>query len=218
MNDITPTGRTRVRRRAQRGSYDRALVNAILDEALVCHVGFVVDGQPFVLPMAYARIGDQLYLHGAVANRMLKALGSGAPACVTVTLLDGLVLARSAFHQSVNYRSVVILGTAREVTEAGEKRAALDALTEHLAPGRLAEIRAPSEEEMRATTVLAIPVNEVSAKVRSGPPVDDEADLAMTCWAGVVPLRLEPQAPVTDGHVPPGVEAPPVERFRRGAR
>jgi nitroimidazol reductase NimA-like FMN-containing flavoprotein (pyridoxamine 5'-phosphate oxidase superfamily) len=216
LSAIIPTERTRVRRRPQRASYDRALVNAILDEAMVCHVGFAVDGQPFVLPMAYARLDECLYLHGAVSNRMLKTLNEGAPACVTVTLLDGLVLARSAFHQSLNYRSVVILGTAREVTDAEEKRAALDALTEHLAPGRLAEIRAPSDEELRATTVLAIPVDEVSAKLRAGPPVDDDADLALTCWAGVVPLRLEPQAPVTDDHVPPGVEAPPAARFRRG--
>ena len=217
MTDIQPTERTRVRRRPQRGSYDRALIHAILDEGMVCHVGFAAGGQPVVLPMAYARLGERLYLHGALSNRMLRTLRDGAPVCLTVTLLDGLVLARSAFHQSLNYRSVVVRGTAVEVTDEAEKSAALEALTEHLAPGRLAAIRAPSPEEMRATTVLMLPVQEASAKVRSGPPIDDEEDMNRPCWAGVVPLRLEPGEPVPDPQLPAGIPGPAAADFRRGS-
>lgn len=185
-----------MRRLSQRGSYDRALVHAILDEALVCHVGFVHEGQPYVIPMAFARIGERLVMHGAVANRTLGVLATGAPVCVTVTLLDGLVLARSAFHHSMNYRCVVALGTARELTDEAEKREAFDALVERVRPGRSREARPANAEELRTTRVLALDLEEVSAKVRSGPPRDDPEDLDLPCWAGVVPLALTAGEPV----------------------
>lgn len=217
MDALRPTPRTTLRRRSNRGSYDRALIDAILDEGLVCHVGFAVEGQPFVIPMAYARAGSELYVHGAVASRMLGVLASGAPACVTVTLLDGLVLARSAFHHSMNYRSVVILGTARVVDEADEKRAALDAIVEHVLPGRSTEARAPTPEELRATSVLAFPITEASAKVRSGPPIDLEADYALPCWAGVIPLSIVAGTPEPDPRLAAGIELPEaVRHYRRG--
>lgn len=193
-----PTARTRVRRLSQRGSYDRALVHSILDEALVCHVGFVFEGQPYVMPTAFARVDETLYVHGAVANRMLGALAGGASICVTVTLLDGLVLARSAFHHSMNYRSVVALGPAREVTDEAEKLSAFDALVERCGTGRSREARPANAAELRATRVFALTLSEVSAKTRSGPPHDDEVDLAQPCWAGVIPLALERGAPVPD--------------------
>ena len=202
MTELTPTPRTRVRRLPSRASYDRATVHAILDEALVCHVGFVHEGQPFVLPTTYARVGDALYLHGAAASRMLRGLRAGIPVCVTVTLLDGLVLARSAFHHSMNYRSVVILGVATEVSEAAERRRALEAIVEHVNPGRWAQVRPPNDRELKATMVLALPIVEVSAKVRSGPPLDDAEDIGWPCWAGHVPLRLTALAPVPDGEPP----------------
>ena len=193
-----PTEHTRVRRHSERGSYDRALVHAILDEALVCHVGFVADARPFVIPTAFVRVGEWLYLHGAVANRMLGALASPAGVCITVTLLDGLVLARSAFHHSMNYRSVVVLGTAREVTEPSEKRAALDALVERMERGRSRAARAPNEKELAITRVLAVKLEEVSAKTRSGPPLDDASDYGEPCWAGVVPLKIVAGEPIAD--------------------
>jgi uncharacterized protein len=193
-----PTLRTTVKRRAQRGVYDHQAILRILDEALVCHMGFVVDGQPFVLPTAYARIGDQLYLHGSPSNRMLRTGKSGLGLCVTVTLLDGLVLARSAFHHSMNYRSVVLLGTATEVADPAEKAAAFRALVEHVVPGRYASVRAPSPEEIQGTLVLRLPISEGSAKVRSGPPIDDEADYAWPVWAGVIPLALRSGSPIPD--------------------
>jgi len=216
---VSPTPRTTVRRLPDRARYDRATVHAILDEGLVCHVGFVDEGQPFVIPSAYARVGDRLVIHGSAASRMVKALAGGAPACVTVTLLDGLVLARSGFHHSMNYRSVVVLGRATEISDPGEKRRALDAIVEHVAPGRVASVRPPSENELRATRVVALPLDEASAKVRTGPPKDDEADYTLPVWAGELPLRLEPLAPVADPHPGPAVPPPPhVTGWRRARR
>jgi nitroimidazol reductase NimA-like FMN-containing flavoprotein (pyridoxamine 5'-phosphate oxidase superfamily) len=197
--------RVQVRRLGQRASYDPAVLNAILDEALVCHVGFNVDGQPYVIPTIYARVGDAVYVHGSVASRMLRTLGEGVPVCVTVTLVDGLVLARSAFHHSMNYRSAVILGRAEEVSDEAEKEMGLRAIVEHVVPGRSAEVRAPNAREMKATTVLRLPLAEASAKIRTGPPVDDEEDYALPCWAGVLPLRLAALPPVADARVPEGV-------------
>jgi hypothetical protein len=184
------TPRTTLRRHPERGSHERAAVHAIIDEALLCHVGIAVDGQPFVLPMLHARIDDALYLHGAVASRLLRALAAQSPIAVTFTLLDGLVLARSAFHHSMNYRSVVALGTAVEVTDEDEKRRALDALVDRVGPGRHAEVRPPTTNELAATRVLRLRLDEASAKVRSGPPVDLAADLGAPVWAGELPLRL----------------------------
>jgi nitroimidazol reductase NimA-like FMN-containing flavoprotein (pyridoxamine 5'-phosphate oxidase superfamily) len=200
--------RTTVRRLPERGRYDREAIDAILDEGLVCHVGFVDDGQPFVVPSAYARMGDRLLVHGSAASRMLKTLAAGVPACVTVTLLDGGVLARSGFNHSMNYRSVVVVGAAAEITDPAEKRRALDAIVEHIVPGRLAALRPPSEVELRATRVVAFALDESSAKVRSGPPKDDEADYALPCWAGEVPLRLAPGEPIADPRLPAGTPTP----------
>ena len=179
----------RIKREPQRGVYDRATIDAILDEALLCHLGFEVDGQPYVIPTLHARIGDRLYVHGSAASRMLRHAASGARVCVTVTLLDGIVLARSVFNHSINYRSVVVLGTATSV-EGGEKTEALRAFTDHIAPGRWDEARQPTEQELKATWVLALPLTEASAKVRSGPEEDDAEDLDFPVWAGVVPIHL----------------------------
>ena len=198
-----PTPRTTVKRRAQRGVYEHATVLRILDEGLVCHMAFVVDGQPFVLPTAYARIDDHLYLHGSPSNRMLRTGKGGVGLCVTVTLLDGLVLARSAFHHSMNYRSVVLLGTATEVDDPAEKRAAFRALVEHVAPGRYDGVRPPTDDEITGTLVLRLPIAEGSAKIRSGPPIDDEDDYAWPVWAGVIPLAVRPGAPVPDPRLDP---------------
>ena len=202
------TERTTVRRLAKRGNYDREIVESILDEALICHVGFVVDGSPVVIPTIHTRVGETLYFHGSAASRMLRTLRDGVEACVTVTLLDGLVLARSAFHHSMNYRSAVILGMAREVTDRDEKLRALDALVEHVCRGRSAEVRAPNEIELKQTLVLALPITEASAKIRTGPPIDDEEDYAMGVWAGVLPLKLVPQQPVADERLVKGVAVP----------
>jgi nitroimidazol reductase NimA-like FMN-containing flavoprotein (pyridoxamine 5'-phosphate oxidase superfamily) len=188
--DFSPTARTTLKRLPKRGSFERETVYGILDEGFVCHVGFVVDGQPFVIPTAYGRAGDVLYIHGARASRMQKALAAGADLCVTVTLVDGLVLARSAFHHSINYRSVVVFGRARVVESEAEKNAALEAFTEHLMPGRWDDVRWPNAQELAATTVLAIQLSEASAKVRTGPPIDDEEDYALSMWAGVLPLGV----------------------------
>jgi uncharacterized protein len=216
VEPIQPTQRTKVLRHRERGRYERDTVNAIIDEALICHVGYTLDGQPFVLPTTHARIGDRLYLHGAIANRMLKNLKTGIPVCVTVTLLDGLVLARSAMHHSMNYRSAVLLGVAHEVTDEKEKLGALEALVNHVVAGRAAEIRPPSELEFRTTRVLYLPITEASAKVREGPPIDDEADYSMSCWAGVLPLQLLPGLPVDDPRLPSGTPVPPeVAVYRR---
>jgi nitroimidazol reductase NimA-like FMN-containing flavoprotein (pyridoxamine 5'-phosphate oxidase superfamily) len=209
MSDLEPTPRTTLRRLPERGHFDRATVNAILDEALVCHVGFVRDGQPFVIPTIHARVGDHVLVHGSAASRMLKTLQGGVPVCLTVTLLDGLVLARSAFNHSMNYRSVVVLGEARAVTEPREKWDALHAIVEHVAPGRWSEVREPSARELAATLVLRLPIEEASAKVRTGPPHDDEEDYALECWAGVLPLRLTPGAPQPDPRMPAGRPLPP---------
>jgi nitroimidazol reductase NimA-like FMN-containing flavoprotein (pyridoxamine 5'-phosphate oxidase superfamily) len=208
VSTIAPTQRTTLIRRPDRGTYDRSSVNAILDEALICHVGFSVDGQPFVLPTTHARVDDRLYIHGSVGGRMLRTLRRGAPICVTVTLIDGLVLARSAFHHSMNYRSVVILGCAREVEDEAEKRRGFDALVEHVLAGRSAQTRAASAQELKATSVLCVPIEEASAKVRTGPPVDDESDYTLPYWAGVLPLRLQAQPPVADPRLAPGIPVP----------
>jgi nitroimidazol reductase NimA-like FMN-containing flavoprotein (pyridoxamine 5'-phosphate oxidase superfamily) len=192
------TERTRLRRRAARGSYDRATVHAILDEAFVCHVGFLHEGEPFVMPTAFVRDGELLYVHGAAANRMLASLAGGGRACVTVTLLDGLVLARSYMHHSMNYRSVVVLGAAREVTDSEEKRRAFAALIERVERGRSERARPANDAELRMTRVFAFPLEEVSAKTRSGPPLDDPEDLALPYWAGVIPLSLTAGAPIPD--------------------
>jgi hypothetical protein len=213
---LQPTPRTSLRRLPARGVFDRAAVNAILDEALVCHVGFAVEGQPFVVPTTYARLDDRLAVHGSSASRMLRTLAGGVPACVTVTLLDGLVLARSAFHHSMNYRSVVVLGTAVEVTDPAAKEAALDAIVEHVMRGRTADVRRPTPLELKATTVLSLPIDEASAKIRSGPPVDDEEDYALPCWAGVLPLALVPGTPVPDPGLRAGTPVPAnVSAYRR---
>jgi hypothetical protein len=213
---LQQTPRTTFRRKPDRGSYDVALIHGILDEGLICHVAFVVDGQPFVLPTTYARVGDQLYLHGSQGSRMLNALRGGAPVCVTVTLVDGLVLARSAMHHSMNYRSVVVFGRAEDVTDLEEKRRALEVLVDHVAPGRSKETRAPSPEELKATAVLRVPLREASAKVRQGPPVDLEEDHALPHWAGVVPLRTVPLEPEPDPALRAGIAVPPsAARWRR---
>jgi uncharacterized protein len=206
-----PSERTRVRRLPARAAYDRTTIDAILDEALVCHVGFVHEAQPYVIPTTYGRIGDALYVHGSAASRMLRGIRGGIPVCVTVTLLDGLVFARSAFHHSMNYRSVVILGVACEVMEESERLAALEAIVEHVLAGRWQQVRSPSARELRATMVLRLPIGEASAKVRTGPPLDDAEDLGWPCWAGEVPLALAALPPVPDGAVagqPPVVIGP----------
>ncbi len=198
MSPFTPTDRTQVKRLPKRGNYHRDTVYNILDTAFVCHVGFTVDGQPYVIPTNYGRLGDTLYLHGSAASRMLKTLSGGVPVCVTVTHVDGLVLARSAFHHSVNYRSVVILGKALLVEDPAQKMEALRIFTEHVMKGRWDDVRIPTEQELKATTVLSLPLEEVSAKVRSGGPIDDEADYTLPVWAGVLPLETVAKAPVPD--------------------
>jgi len=208
MSDFSPTERTQVERLPKRGKYDSETVYKILDEAFVCHVGFVADGQPYVIPTNFGRVGDTLYLHGSAASRMLRTLSEGIPVCVTVTLVDGLVLARSAFHHSVNYRSVVILGTARLVSDPTEKMEALRLFTEHIMKGRWDEIRWPTEQEMKGTTVLALPLEEVSAKVRVGGPVDDEEDYSLPVWAGVLPLTTTTNAPIPDTRLKEGTPVP----------
>jgi len=212
---IAVTERTRLRRLPKRGVFDRAAVYDILDEGFVCHVGFAVDGQPFVIPTGYARVGDQIYLHGSAASRMVRSLATGLDVCVTVTLLDGLVLARSAFHHSMNYRSVMILGQARLVTDPDEKTEALRAFTNHIVPDRWDALRPVTSQELLGTSVLALPIEEASAKVRSGPPVDDDEDLSWPAWAGVVPLVLQTAAPEPDAHVRPDVAPPDAERLAR---
>src|SRR5208282_5654694 len=194
----TPTPRTRVVREPQRAVYDRDAVNQILDEALLCHVGFAVDGQPYVIPMSYGRDGDVLYIHGSPASRMLRHLEQGVPVCITVTLVDGLVLARSVFNHSMNYRSVIILGTAKLVDDPAEKLAALRALSEHILPHRWDDSRQPNEKELKATSVLRLPINELSAKVRVGPPVDNAEDYSFETWAGAIPLEMNSGAPIRD--------------------
>ena len=206
---FVPTGRTTLRRHTERGRFDRSTVHAILDEAYLAHVGFVVDGEPRVLPMTYGRDGDVLYLHGAVGNAMLRAC-AGAQVCVTVTLLDGLVLARSAFHHSMNYRSVVLLGEAAKVEDDTEKRRAFDVMVDHVLHGRTATARPPDDSELRSTLVLRLPIEEASAKVRAGGPIDADGDLELPVWAGVIPLRLVPAEPQQEPGQPAGLDAPVV--------
>jgi nitroimidazol reductase NimA-like FMN-containing flavoprotein (pyridoxamine 5'-phosphate oxidase superfamily) len=202
---IAPTDRTKVRRLPERAHYERDLVDGIIDEALSCHVGFAIDGRPWVVPTIHARIDDRLYLHGAVANHMLKSLAGGIEACVTITLIDGLVLARSAFHHSMNYRSVMIFGRAQRVDDIDEKRAALHALVEHVVPGRMTDARPPSASELRTTTVLRLPIDEASAKVRTGGPVDDEEDMPLAIWAGQLPVSTVYGAPIAEPDSIPAV-------------
>jgi nitroimidazol reductase NimA-like FMN-containing flavoprotein (pyridoxamine 5'-phosphate oxidase superfamily) len=210
MSAIPVTDRTRARRLKERANYERTVVDAILDEAIVCHVGFVDDGQPYVIPTIHARVDEVLYLHGAPANHMLKTLEAELDACVTATLLDGLVLARSAFHHSVNYRSVCVFGKASLVTDEAEKTAALTALVEHVVAGRSTDARPPTPSELRSTTVLRLPIVEASAKVRVGPPIDDADDLALDVWAGVLPLSTAVGGPIP---APDLVGTPPVPPY-----
>jgi len=204
-----PTTRTRVVREADRAVYDRDAVYCILDEGFLCHTGFVVDGQPFVIPTSYGRKDASLYIHGSAASRMLRQMKDGVPVCITVTLLDGLVLARSVFNHSMNYRSVVILGKATLVDDPEEKLAALRILSEHILPGRWDDSRQPNERELKATSVLRVPIEEFSAKVRVGPPIDDEEDYSFPNWAGVLPLEMKAGAPINDARLDPGREVPP---------
>lgn len=205
---ISPTERTRVIREANRGAYDRETIDKILDEGYVCHVGFAVDGQPYVIPTLYARVGDAIYFHGSAASRMLRNLGAGADVCVTVTLTDGIVLARSIFNHSINYRSVVALGRATIVDAPAEKLEALRAFAEKMLPGRWDDVRQPNERELKATSILRLPLTEGSAKVRSGPPEDDADDYALRIWAGVIPLRTVADAPIRDARCDPEIPVP----------
>ena len=209
MPDTFPvTERTRVVREPHRAVYDRDAIYKILDEALVCHVGFALDGQPFVIPTLFARLEDFIYLHGSAASRMLRGLRSGIPVCVTVTLSDGLVLARSVFNHSMNYRSVVALGQAVRIDGLAEKLAALQAFTEKLIPGRWNDARQPNEKELKATSVLKLPLTEVSAKIRTGAVEDDPEDYALSVWAGIIPLRLAAGTPVRDERCDPAIPDP----------
>ncbi len=209
MSEFTvPTARTRVVREPQRAVYDRQTIYGILDEGFVCHVGFAIDGQPFVIPTSYGRKDEILYIHGSAASRMLRNAGSGIPICVTVTLLDGLVLARSIFNHSMNYRSVVLIGTAIAIEDREEKLAALRILSDHILPGRWNDARQPNDQELKATTVIRLPIEEFSAKVRQGMPLDDESDYAFPTWAGVVPLNLVPATPMSDTRLQPAIVVP----------
>ncbi len=204
----TPTPRTRVVREAHRAVYDRETVYRILDEGFLCHVGFVADGQPFVIPTSYARKDANLYIHGSDASRMLRNLKESVPVCITVTLLDGLVLARSVFNHSMNYRSVVVLGKATLVDDPAEKLDALRALSEHILPGRWADARQPNERELKQTSVLRLPIEEFSAKVRVGPAIDDEEDYSFPTWAGVIPLEMIAGSPIEDSQLDPAQKVP----------
>ena len=206
--DFPKTERSTLKRLPKRGVYDRKLVYGILDEGFICHVGFTTEEKPFVIPTGFARVDDQLFIHGSQVSRMLRTLGSGIDVCVTVTLVDGLVLARSAFHHSINYRSVVMFGRATMVEERATKLAALFAFSEHVIPGRWNEVREPTEQELKATTVLSLPLVEVSAKVRTGPPIDDEEDYELPIWAGVIPLRLVAGVPINDPRLKQEIQLP----------
>lgn len=211
-----PTPRTRVGRHPERGVYDRETIDAILDEALICHLAYVKDGEPRVIPTIHARVGDTLYVHGSNASRTLRSTKGGAPIAAEVTLLDGLVLARSSFHHSMNYRSVVVYGRAREVTDPAEKFEAQRALVEHVVRGRAADARLPNQRELDQTTILAVPLDEASAKVRTGPPKDEEEDLALPVWAGVLPLKTVPGEPEPDPLLPSSIATPGyVNDYRR---
>jgi uncharacterized protein len=217
MQALTPTERTQVRRHPERAVYDIGQIYSILDEGYVCHLGFAVDGRPYVIPTANGRSGNQIYLHGSAASRTVRSLGEGIDMCATVTLVDGFVLARSAFRHSINYRSVVIMGKARLVTDQKEMIEALRVFTNHLVPGRWEEVRPPNETEMMRTTVLSLPLDEASAKVRSGPPLDLEDDYAVPVWAGVVPIATKVGDPVPDAHILPGIARVDTRRFERSA-
>ena len=219
MNDIIQTERTRLRRLPKRGAFDRDTVYSILDEAFICHIGFTVDEQPYVIPTSFGRIDDVLYIHGSSASRMLRTLSKEINMCFTATLIDALVLARSAFHHSINYRSVVVLGNATLVTDDDEKNNALEAITNHIVPGRWDDVRWPNELELKATSVLKLPIEEASAKVRTGPPIDDEEDYAMNIWAGILPVELKTCDPIDDdrldnGAVPPNNITNYTRKFR----
>jgi uncharacterized protein len=217
MTEFPLDERNRVRRLPERGWYERDLIYQIVDEALYCHVAFVQDRQPFVIPTIHARWDDTLVLHGAPASRLLKHIQAGEPVSVAVTLLDGLVLARSAFHHSMNYRSAVLFGRGRLLAAEEDKLRALEVLTEHLAPGRWKDVRRPTRQELKATWVAAIPIESASAKVRSGPPKDDAEDYALPIWAGVLPLQLVPQEPVADPQLGPDSAAPDyIVHYARG--
>jgi nitroimidazol reductase NimA-like FMN-containing flavoprotein (pyridoxamine 5'-phosphate oxidase superfamily) len=213
---LSPTKKTTLKRIPKRGNFDREVINSILDEAFICHVGFVAEGQPYVIPTAYGRVGNDLYVHGSAASRLMRSLADGIDICVTVTLIDGLVLARSAFHHSINYRSIVIIGNAEMVTGDDEKRKALESFTEHLIPGRWNDVRPPTDLELKATIVLRLPINEASAKMRTGDPVDDEADYSLNVWAGVLPLALKAGEPIPDARLDPNIEPQEyVQRYKR---
>ena len=215
MANYQPSERTKVARLPNRAVYDRAQVHAILDEGFFCHVGFTVDQQPYVIPTGYVRAAEKLYIHGSAASRMLRTLDDGIQVCVTVTLVDGLVLARSAFHHSVNYRSVVVLGTARMVLDREEKIDALRCFTNHIVPGRWDEARQPTDQELKATSVLVLPLDEVSAKVRTGPPIDDDEDYEIPIWAGVIPVRLRAGDPIPDDRLSPAASGFDIKRLTR---
>ncbi len=212
MSTFPRTDLTTLKRLPARGVYDRELVYQILDEGFICHVGFAAGGQPFVIPTGYARAEDRLFIHGSQASRMLRTLKSGIDVCVTITLLDGLVLARSAFHHSMNYRSAVVFGRASIIADPEEKLRALRAFSEHVIPGRWDDVRGPNEEELKATIVLSLPLDEVSAKVRTGPPLDEEEDYELPVWAGLIPLRLTGGAPIADPRMKEGVVLPSYAR------
>jgi nitroimidazol reductase NimA-like FMN-containing flavoprotein (pyridoxamine 5'-phosphate oxidase superfamily) len=218
MENSPVSDRSQVKRLAKRAVYDRATINAILDESHICHVGFVVDGQPFVIPTIHVRIDDHIYLHGSVASRMLQTLSHGAEACITATLIDGLVLARSAFHHSMNYRSVVLFGKGSPVEDERQKVEVLRSLSEHLIRGRWDEVREPNAKELKQTLVVRVAIDEASAKVRTGPPLDDEEDYALSVWAGVLPLRLAASAPIADPRLPAGVAVPGYASQYAGAK
>lgn len=217
MNDaIIQTERTRLRRLPKRGVFDRETINAILNESFICHIGFVVDDQPYVIPTSFGRIDDVLYIHGSSASRMLRTLSKGVNMCFTTTLIDGLVLARSAFHHSINYRSVVVLGNAILVEDGDEKNRALEAITNHIVPGRWDDVRWPNELELKATSVLKLQIDEASAKVRTGPPIDDEEDYELDVWAGILPLIVSSGKPLDDKRLRDGITPPEnITTYRR---
>jgi uncharacterized protein len=208
QNDIQTTKRTKLKRIPKRGNFERETIYKILDEAFICHVGFTVENQPFVIPTSFARIGDSLMIHGSAASRMMRNLSEEIDVCVTVTLIDGLVLARSAFHHSMNYRSVVVFGKAKIIEDESEKYEALKAFTEHIVPNRWSEIRPPTKNELKGTTVLSLPLTEASAKIRTGNPGDDEEDYELDVWAGILPLNLTTSAPINDDRLKSGIEVP----------
>jgi uncharacterized protein len=216
MTFDSPTARTRVNRLPKRGDYSQETIYGILDAAFVCHVGFVVDGQPYVIPTGFGRAENMLYLHGSAASRMLRTLAGGVDVCVTVTVLDGIVLARSAFHHSMNYRSVVVLGKARLIEDEAEKTTALRAISENIIRGRWDDVRKPTRQELNATAVLALPIAEASAKIRTGPSVDEEDDYALEVWAGVLPLSMKAGEPVADSRLIPGVKVPGYLAYEQG--